>query len=446
MMPPAMESPEMEVSAVVSRRLRPTSPLPFVAWGILLVLQAVSPDKAWSWLLVGLGFLILIAYLWARMLRGQVSAERRTLGAWVVAGDHLQEQFTLTNRGQLPVLWARIRDQSEVPGYRVDRVETVGAEGERTWTTTGVCQRRGVFQLGPWAVEMADPLGFFTVTHHHPESATIMVYPRASRLPDLDLPSGRAPGRASSSQRAIEETILVGGLRAYSPGDPLRRIHWKATARHDVLMVHDFDREPSGDVWLIVDMDSRVQAGREAEATQEYSVILAASLAARFLRQGERRAVGLLISGRRPVMLPPGRGQPQLWRILEALARAEPAPDLELEGLLRQARLGLGSGRMLVIITPSQNGGWVAPLLPLIARGNAPAAVLLDATTFDPPAGSHQALLGLRSLLAQQRIRSSVLEQGFPFHPIDKIRRRRTEARVLSGFGRVIQVEVEEEV
>ena len=211
-------------------------------------------------------------------------------------------------------------------------------------------------------------------------------------------------------------------------------------------MVHDFDREPSGDVWLIVDMDSRVQAGREAEATQEYSVVLAASLAARFLRQGERRAVGLLISGRHPVMLSPGRGQPQSWRILEALARAEPAPDPELEGLLRQAGPSLGSGRTLVIITPSQDSCWVAPLLPLIARGNAPTAVLIDATTFNPTAGSHQALLGLRSLLAQQRIRSSVLEQGFPFHPIDKIRRRRTEARVLSGFGRVIQVEVEEEV
>ena len=192
MMPPAMESPEMEASAVGGRRLRLTSPLPFVAWGILLILQLVSPDKAWSWLLVGLGFLILIAYLWARMLREQVTAERRTLGAWVVAGDHLREQFILTNRGMLPVLWARIRDQSEVPGYRVDRVETVEGAGERSWTTTGVCQRRGVFQLGPWAVEMSDPLGFFAVTHHFPESATIIVYPRASRLPDLDLPSGRA--------------------------------------------------------------------------------------------------------------------------------------------------------------------------------------------------------------------------------------------------------------
>ena len=436
----------MEASAVVSRRLRPTSLLPFVVWGVLLALQLVSPDKAWSWLLVGLGLLILIAYYWARMLCIWVTAERRTLGAWVVAGDHLREQFTLINRGKLPVLWARIRDQSEVPGYRVDRVETVGSEEERSWTTTGVCQRRGVFRLGPWVVEMTDPLGFFLVTHQYPESATIMVYPRASRLPDFDLPRGRAPGRSSSSQRATEETILVGGLRAYAPGDPLRRIHWKSTARHEALMVHDFDREPSGDVWLVVDMDSRVQAGREAEATQEYSVILAASLAARFLRQGERRAVGLLISGRHPEMLPPDRGQPQLWRILEALALAEPAPDLGLETLLRQSGPSLGSGRTLVIFTPSQDGDWVAPLLPLIARGNAPTAVLLDATTFNPPVGSQQALVGLRSLLAQQRIPSSVLAQGFPFHPIDKIRRRRTEARTLSGFGRVIQVEVEEEV
>ena len=436
----------MVTLAMPTRHLRPTSLLPFIAWGVLLVLQLVSPDKAWSWLLVGLGLLILIAYVWARMLREQVVAERRTLGAWVVAGDLLREQFILTNRGKLPVLWARIRDQSQVPGYRVDRVETVEGEGERSWTTTGVCQRRGVFQLGPWDVEMADPLGFFMVTHHYPDSATIMVYPRASRLPHFDLPRGRAPGRASSSQRANEDTILVGGLRAYSPGDPLRRIHWKATARHDDLKVHDFDREPSGDVWLIVDMDSQVQAGRDAEATQEYAVILAASLAARFLRQGERRAVGLLISGRHPVILPPGRGQPQSWRILDALARAEPAPDLALEQLLRQSGPSLGSGRTLVIVTPSQDGGWVAPLLPLIARGNSPTAVLLDATTFDPPLGSPQALLGLRSLLAQQRIQSTVLEQGFPFQPIDRIRRRRTEARALSGFGRVIRVEVEEEV
>lgn len=436
----------MEPAADAVRRLRPTSPWPFVAWGALLVTQLVSPDRVWSWLLVGLGLMIAVAYVWARQMRDRVSATRRVFGAWVVAGDRLREQWTLANSGALPVLWARISDHSQVPGYQVDRVETAPSSGERAWSTSGVCQRRGVFRLGPWDVEMGDPLGFFRVTHHHPEVSTIMVYPRASRLPDLDLPRGRAPGRASSADRAAEETILVGGLRAYAPGDPLRRIHWKASARHDDFMVREFDREPSGDLWLILDMDADVQAGAEAEATQEYAVILAASLAAQFLRQGERRAVGVLLSGRNPTLLPPGRGQGQLWRILEALALAEPATGTTLEALLRQSGPTLGSGRTLVILTPSQDAGWVAPLIPLMARGNTPSAVLLDATTFEPPQGSADALLGLRGLLSQQRIPSVTIEKGFPFSPIDKIKRRVTEARTLSGFGRVIQVEVEEEV
>jgi hypothetical protein len=135
-----------------------------------------------------------------------------------------------------------------------------------------------------------------------------------------------------------------------------------------------------------------------------------------------------------------------LWRILEALALAEPAQGIALEELLRKSGPTLGAGRTLVILTPSQDSGWVAPLIPLIARGNAPSVILLDATTFEPPRGAADALLGLRALLSRQRVSSVTIEQGFPFSPIDKLKRRHTELRALSGFGRVIQVEVEEEV
>ncbi len=436
----------MDAVDAVERRLRVATPWPFIAWVALLAMQIISPDPAWSWPLVGLGALIALSYGYARVLRDGVTGQRQTLGTWVVAGDRLAERFTLTNAGPLPVLWARVVDASDVPGYRVDRVETVPAQGQREWTTAGVCQRRGVFRLGPWALELADPAGLFRVEQRYPATTTIMVYPRASFLPHIELPRGRAAGRASSSQRAVEETVLVGGTRAYLPGDPLRHIAWRSTARHDALMVHEFDHEPSGDLWLVVDLDAGVQAGRDAEATQEYAVILAASLAARFLRQGERRAVGLVASGRHPVLLPPSRGQAQLWRVLQALAEAEPAPGRPFDLLLQQSAPNLGSGRTLVLLTPSQDPGWVAQLLPLIRRGNAPTAVLLDATTFDPPAGDTAALAGLRGLLAEQRVPSIVVAQGFPFRPVERLRRRREEMKVLAGTGRVIPVQVEEEV
>ncbi len=436
----------MDQQPTVIRRLQPTGPLPFIAWGLLFFVQLISPAAAWSWLLVGLTLLLGINFYWAYMLYGRVTLERRTIGSWVVAGDQLREEFTLTNTGALPVLWARVRDGSAVPGYLADRVESAAPREQRRWTYAGVCQRRGVFRLGPTDLLMADPCGFFQVTQHYPATTTLMVYPRAAHLPDLQLPAGRAPGRATTSERAPEDTITVGGLRPYLPGDSLRRIHWPATAHHDRLMVREFEREPTGDLWLVVDMDAAVQAGQGAEATQEYAVILAASIAAHFARGGERRGVGLLMSGRAPIMLPPAAGQEQLWRILRALAEAEPAGGKSLMSLLTQAGPSLRSGCTIAVITPSQDPAWIGPLLPLLARGNAVKAVLIDSATFAPPLGSSESLFGLRSLFAQQRIGSYVVSRGFPFQPIDRIRRQRRTLKTLGGFGRVVEIDVEEEV
>jgi hypothetical protein len=114
--------------------------------------------------------------------------------------------------------------------------------------------------------------------------------------------------------------------------------------------------------------------------------------------------------------------------------------------VLKQASPSLGGGRTLVVITPSSDPAWVAPLLPLAARGNAPTAILLDAATFEQPRTDGAALLGLRDLLARQRIPSHVLAQGFPFRPVERIRRQRRELRTLPGFGRVVAVNVDEEV
>ncbi len=48
----------MESSDAPVRRLRPTSLLPFFAWAGLLIMQLISPDRAWSWLLVGLSVML----------------------------------------------------------------------------------------------------------------------------------------------------------------------------------------------------------------------------------------------------------------------------------------------------------------------------------------------------------------------------------------------------
>lgn len=148
---------------------------------------------------------------------------------------------------------------------------------------------------------------------------------------------------ARTQRRTHQTTTTVATVRPYVPGDPLRAIDWRKTAHVGGVsggvpfMVKQFDLEPSGDLWIVLDLDLVGHVGQGTESTLEYAVTLTASLATQML--AENRRVGLAAPG---CQLPPQSGQLQLWRILEALAQAEPVPGYPLDRLLRAAPHQLG--------------------------------------------------------------------------------------------------------
>ncbi|MCC7353952.1 MAG: DUF58 domain-containing protein [Anaerolineae bacterium] len=430
--------------------LRLRSPLVPFLLAVVAFLQFTNPSRAWSLLFWGLGLVLLVAYYWARQMRDGVTATRRLRRTWVVVGDPLEEAFVLVNSSSLPVLWAEAVDGSNVPGYQASRVEAVGGNSEKEWTTSVVCRQRGLFTLGPWELRMGDPFGLFTVTHVYPETRSILVYPRVVHLPPLQLPLGAAAGIARSTRRTSDPTLLTASVRDYAPGDPLKRVHWPSTARRRMLMVKEYDKEPSGDLWICLDMDTAVQVGAGEESTEEYGVILAASSAAEWLRAS--RAVGLVAFGVQAGLLPPRRGQTQLWRILHELAAAKTSPDWPLPRVLREVAPSLGWGQTVAVFTPRLDADWIGPLLDLRARGLSLVTVLIDANSFSrsnrsgEEAGSgRERLSKVRNLLAEQGIVTYVIAKGYPFRALIKYKRRRTEFKVL-GTGRVVPYEVEEEV
>ena len=431
-------------SAGIRRTVRVRSRLPFVVLGLLLVNQIFNPARIWVGIMLGLGALLLLCYVWARALREGLDAQRTVRGSWVLAGDTLSELFTVENRSGMPALWVEVLDHSNLPGYHPDWVAYVDVNGRQSYRTEGRCQRRGVFTLGPWELRSGDPLGIFETRVAYPDVRSIMVYPRAMVLPDLRLPRGIAPGPARTQRRSNQTTTTVATVRPYEPGDPLRAIHWRQTARQGEFMVKQFDIEPSGDLWIVLDLDAAVQAGEGADSTLEYAITLVASLATQML--AENRRVGLAAPG---YQAPPQSGQLQLWRILEGLAQAEATPGYSLARLLSDLRPVSGRGRTIVAVTPSTDAAWSGELLQLAGQGNAPAALLLDAASFlaaDDPQREERAgaLAGLRGLLQQHGIASHLIDRSFVFRPVVEITRTRTELRTLSAFGRVISVDVEE--
>lgn len=451
--------PASDVPSANQSTLKLRTRLPLYLMAVLVLLQIIEPDRAWMYLLGGLGALVGLSYLWAREMLTEVRVARSSQGAWVVAGDRLSERWTLFNASAWPVLWATIRDQSNIPGYHIDRAVAAGSRSGYHWETEGICAHRGVFTLGPWSMTCGDPFGLFEVSFIFPEVRTLLVYPRVMRLPEIELPRGSMGGSARHTRVSNAETVLASHVRAYTPGDSLRLIHWRKSAQQGRFMVKQFDLEPAGDLWILLDLDAAVQAGEGAESTVEYGIVLAASLAARHL--GENRAVGLIAFGQEAAMVQPAPGNAQLWPLLQALARLAPGNDWPLHRVLERIGPNVGRGRTLVVITPSLATDWIGEMLRLKRRDIAAAALLVDAASFAPtataavPAGllagapanaTHPSQLeALCGLLADQGIPTHLIDHSYVFRPLIPIKRKRTVYKTL-GFGRVIAVEVEEEV
>jgi uncharacterized protein (DUF58 family) len=347
--------------------------------GLLAVMQLIVPFRGWIILLVGLGGGWLVSYLWAWSLAHTLRLIRETRFGWAQVGDRLEERFTLVNEGWAPALWVEVLDHSTMPDYQISRVTGVGGNTMNRWQTHSICQRRGLFTLGPTTLQTGDPFGLYTVSLHYPNLATLTVTPPVVPLPTIQIAPGGRVGEGRPRANTLERTVSVASVREYLPGDTLNRIHWPTSAHRNEFFVRLFDSTPAGDWWIFLDLDRRVQAAQADASTEEHGVILAASLADEGLRLG--RAVGLVAYGEILAWLPPRTGDGQRQEILRALAVANPG-SRSLAELLARARPALDRETSLILITPAASGDWIEALWPLLRRGAVATVLLLDPVSF----------------------------------------------------------------
>lgn len=363
----------------------------------LLIVAIVISNRLLYYLFYTVALMTIFAYYWTRQTATGLTLQRETRSDWVQVGDRLRERFVVSNSSRWPVLWVETEDKSNLPGYQASRVETVTSRGGKAWwDAQAICKRRGLYTLGPITMRTGDPFGLFTATWTNPKTQSFLVYPPIVDLPGLDLPRGTLPGAARSSFRTQHVTTNVSGVRDYLPGDSLNRIHWLSTARHGELIVKEFDLEPSGNLWIVLDLHGAVQAGRAEESTEEYGVSVAASLAFKMLEQN--KTVGLIAYGEQQVVLPPERGRRQLGHILRELATAKASGIYPLDHVITQLGTNFGRGMTIAVITPSVDRAWVAAMLSMARRGLSPACIMLDGASFGGAPGGAQIVDDLANL------------------------------------------------
>ncbi len=308
---------------------------------------------------------------WHRAGLRDVRYTRRLDGRHAAWGDMLPMTVEVWNRRRLPLPWLRADDEASAgvivrerdladgsePGVAVLRNAWTLRPWERVVRRFNVgADRRGVFSIGPVELAIGDPFARRVAEEVRPGTTTFLGWPRT--LPTTEIEPPDQWGDLDRARTGLAEDLSrFAGVRPYAPGDPMRRIHARTSARIGRPMTKRF--EPSREREILIALDVQTIDGPAWEAgfgsdEVESLYVVAASIAREL---GARRvAFGLIAAGfsgaeTRIASVPVSSAPGQVQRVLDLLARLSAHASAPYERLLGLVARTVKPGTTVLVLT-----------------------------------------------------------------------------------------------
>lgn len=145
---------------------------------------------------------------------------------------------------------------------------------------------RGIYELGPLTVRVADPFGMLALRRSFPRTTRLVVVPTVEPLPAV-APIGTWSGSGDNRPRPFSTGSTADtSVREYRLGDDLRRVHWRSTARIGELMVRREEQPWQSRCVLFIDNRATAHRGSGPESSLERAVTVTASIAVHLVGLG----------------------------------------------------------------------------------------------------------------------------------------------------------------
>jgi uncharacterized protein (DUF58 family) len=331
--------------------------------------------------------------LWTRYGMRRIEYRREVGAPRAVAGDSLPLDITIWNRKPLPLPWVAADDVitegltiRERPNLDRDSERIGGRVLHNAWALAWYERvirhfhlddlRRGVYEFGPVRVQIRDILGRDAVADELEQPGSLVVSPRT--LPVRRRQADTSPlGDRRARRSLFADPALYGGVRPFQPGDSLRRIHWRATARLGLPVSRRYEPARGREVVLAIDVQTIEGPHWELtydEPAFEGLCVAAASLARRLLADGA--SVGVAAASftgtpQRFAWLAPQASASQLARVGALLARIGPISSSPFGGMLTWLTRRVAPGASIIVLSVRDPRGHLPALRRLARSGYA---------------------------------------------------------------------------
>lgn len=385
----------------------------------LVLLGMVAGASLWLYAAYAAVAIVVGNQMLSRAWSTNAVAQRRTGPLEVEVGAIVPVEVVVENRGKMPIAWLLVEDllprgalqysppALEVAGGRL-RLMLLRPGAKQPLAYQLKCNRRGYYQIGPTVLETGDLMGISRRYRVGAEPQYLLVMPRVVPLAGYDVASRRPIGEIRISDMLMDDPTRLRGIRQWQPGDPLRQVHWAATARTGTLHSKVYEPTTVAGATVILDLHRDTNPERHEPLRSELAITLAASLAGAMYEMGQ--PIGLATNGRdaadriktegwaadyrtrsaaqaslamrqvdarlRPVLIPADRGPVHQRDIQRTLARLEMTDALPLGAALVESEPRLAHDTTLIIVLQQADASTTAAITSMARRGWSVAVVI----------------------------------------------------------------------
>lgn len=311
-----------------------------------------------AWLLVNAAvFIGLLSWIYSRFALRHVGYSRSFSKQTAFAGEEIEMVERIVNRKLLPLPWVRLESmmaQGLVFG-KEQNMEIRGGDRFQNHISLFslrsyrqivrrhrvLCAKRGHYVLESATMTAGDPIGIARPSKRFPLELTLTVYPEVLPMREVPLPAHSWIGDIAVRRWIVEDPFLVAGTREYRPGDGLRAVNWKATARTGSLQVHRKEYTADHRLVICLNLETHERMWKTVLDPEriERALTYAASIAVYALRQGVETGFlsnGWMLGGDKnaPVRVESGGGEAQVTALLETMAKLQLETVMTMHALL----------------------------------------------------------------------------------------------------------------
>lgn len=319
----------------------------------VFLLAATVGGRVPYFLLYFYGAILLLPLLHCLVGRIWIAGELQLPKVEVMAGEEIKIKYSIANNLPIYFPWLELDNQLvyRLTGKKEEKVIFPLAPRDMIkGETVAVCRRRGLFEVGTMQLIIKDPMSFYSLSKKINDPIKLKIFPQITTLHHFNIKASQQIGDLRVRDPLFQDISEISDIKQYQQGDPIKKIHWGASARAGQLMVKNYEQRGDTQIVLLIDSFAKNYIDDKEGWIEDKLVETAASIIDYSLK---RNLSTILYNVDEKSSREVKGDNPQyLKKFMNELVIFHPKGNLEFEKQVEQATLNVQQGITLLLLSP----------------------------------------------------------------------------------------------